>query len=390
MAKWLLGFALLCYTFSALGQSSTTINIDFKETPIKVVLQYLETEYGVKFSYKNEVIPDVQLTVAGSGWSLDQTLSEILQTTNLGYEIVQSKYVLLFPEEKAIEWNLCGRVLDRNTGEPLAFASISLQNGQNGTYTEESGKFTLSGFFSEQDTVLVSYVGYQGQQMTVAQLTRQPCKNIFLGLALFDFPKIIITEYLADGIDQSTSDGHISIRPEKMDMLPGLTEADVLQSIQLLPGVSSPNETASGIYIRGGTPDQNLILWDGIPMYHSGHFFGSISAFNPAVVDDVKVYRGGFGPQYGGRVSGVIDISSTEKIPEQISMGVGVNLTHGDVFAKIPLFKQKSALILSFRRSFTDIWQTPTFRQMAKKVFQGTKIGNTQEEAEEDENLDLT
>ena len=225
---------------------------------------------------------------------------------------------------------------------------------------------------------------------TLVEGVNLPCRNIFLGLALVDFPKIIITEYLADGIDQNSADAHISIKPEKMDMLPGLTEADVLQSIQLLPGVSSPNETASGIFIHGGTPDQNLILWDGIPIYHSGHFFGSISAFNPNVVDDVKVYRGGFGPQYGGRVSGVIDISSTDNIPEQISAGIGINLTHGDAFAKIPLFKQKAALILSFRRSFTDLWQTPTFKQMSKKVFQGTKIEDSQEEAEDDDNLDLT
>jgi hypothetical protein len=93
--------------------------------------------------------------------------------------------------------------------------------------------------------------------------------------------EVVIKEYLTTGISRENEDTAILVSPKKLGILPGLTEPDVLQSIQLLPGVQSPTETAAGIYIRGGTPDQNLVLWDGIKIYHSGHFFGTISAFNP-------------------------------------------------------------------------------------------------------------
>jgi len=131
--------------------------------------------------------------------------------------------------------------------------------------------------------------------------------------------------------------------------LPGLTEPDVLQSIQLLPGVQSPTETAAGIYIRGGTPDQNLVLWDGIKIYHSGHFFGTISAFNPYITEDVKLYKSGTKARYGNRISGVIDITSDYDIPEKIEGGFGSNMTHADAYLSATIGKS-SAVIISARR----------------------------------------
>ena len=184
--------------------------------------------------------------------------------------------------------------------------------------------------------------------------------------------EVLISEYLTTGVREG-QDKSIIVTPKELGILPGLTEPDVLQSIQLIPGIQSPSETASGLYVRGGTPDQNLILWDGIKMYSSGHFFGTISAFNPYITDEVKLFKGGTKAQYGNRVSSVIDISSDNKIPESTKGGLGFNMTHADAYLKTPL-SNKIALVVSGRRSFTEVFNTATFKNISKRVFQNTKI----------------
>lgn len=196
--------------------------------------------------------------------------------------------------------------------------------------------------------------------------------------------EVVIKEYLTTGINRENEDTSILVSPKKLGILPGLTEPDVLQSIQLLPGVQSPTETAAGIYIRGGTPDQNLVLWDGIKIYHSGHFFGTISAFNPYITEDIKLYKSGTKARYGNRISGVIDITSDHDIPKKIEGGFGSNMTHADAYLRAPIDKS-SAVIISARRSINDVFNTETFRNLAKRVFQDTKISDGNKVFEDDE-----
>ena len=196
--------------------------------------------------------------------------------------------------------------------------------------------------------------------------------------------EILIKEYVTMGISKENNDASISLSPKKLGILPGLTEPDVLQSLQLLPGVQSPTETASGLYIRGGTPDQNLILWDGIKMYYSGHFFGTISAFNPYITEDIKLYKNGTKARYGSRISGVIDITSDSDIPSKTEGGMGFNMTHADAFLKAPL-SDKVSLLVSARRSINDVFESQTFKNISKRVFQDTKISEGNKVFEDDQ-----
>ena len=207
-------------------------------------------------------------------------------------------------------------------------------------------------------------------------------KNIIIKKGVFD-PNVTITdldevlilnEYLTIGFDRTESDGSIKINPDDLGILPGLTEPDVLQGLQLLPGISSPTESASDLHIRGGTPDQNLVLWDGIKMYHQGHFFGLISAFNPYITESINVSRSGTSATYGDRISGVIDIRSSDKVHDSLTVGIGLNLIQADAFIKAPIVKNKLSLTASVRRSYSDVLNTITFKKMSNKVFQNTKV----------------
>lgn len=186
--------------------------------------------------------------------------------------------------------------------------------------------------------------------------------------------EVIISNYLTSGIIKF-NDGSIIIKPESFGILPGLIEPDVLQTIQALPGVLSTDETVSNINIRGGTHDQNLLLWDGIKMYQSGHFFGLISAFNPYTTKRINVYKNGTSAKYGDGISSVIDMQLPNEIDNEFKAGLGFNLINVDGFAKIPL-ANKSELQISSRRSVTDLILTPTYDQYFKRIFQDSDLTN--------------
>jgi hypothetical protein len=185
--------------------------------------------------------------------------------------------------------------------------------------------------------------------------------------------KVVIRSYLAKGIEKN-SQGTYKIYPSRLGILPGLTEPDVLESIQLLPGVLSPNETASGFFVRGGASDQNRLIWDGINIYHKGHLFGMISPLNPNVTSEIRFVNKGTHARYGERLSSVTNITSRTSINNQIKAEMGFNGVNADAILELPLIEDKLNIQASLRRSYTDVYETETFKQFANKVFESTKI----------------
>ncbi len=185
--------------------------------------------------------------------------------------------------------------------------------------------------------------------------------------------EVLIPNYIAKGISKKI-DGSYVVLPQKFGILPGLTEADVLQTMQQLPGIISIDETISNINVRGGTHDQNLFTWNGVRMFQTGHFFGLISAFSPMLTQEIKIYKNGTSAFLGESVSSAAVISTSEKL-EKSTFGFGVNLISAEFFAKIKA-SEKSSLTLSGRRSFTDLATTPTYRNYANRIFQNTVVTN--------------
>lgn len=190
---------------------------------------------------------------------------------------------------------------------------------------------------------------------------------------------IVVTEYLTSGFEKNKKDGSITLRPNKLGVLPGLTEPDILQSLQLLPGISSPEESAANLHIRGSTADHNLILYDGIKTYHQGHLFGMISPFNPYIVESVDIFRSGAKAKYGDRISGIIDIKSIEEIPQSITGGLGFNFLHSDAYIRLPVKKDKIGLQVSARNSINNVFKKPTFTAFRNKLFQNTIVEDNNE-----------
>lgn len=183
---------------------------------------------------------------------------------------------------------------------------------------------------------------------------------------------VIITKYLTRGI-QKKKDGSLVINSKKFGILPGLSDPDVIQVLQTLPGINSANENLNFLNIRGGTNDQNLILWNGIKMYHSAHFFGLISAYNPYFINQTQVTKNGTSSVYSDGVSGTIQMFTDDEINQKPSGSLGINLINQDGFIKIPIAK-KLAIHLSGRRSFTDYIQSKTYKNFIKKSLQNSDL----------------
>lgn len=190
-----------------------------------------------------------------------------------------------------------------------------------------------------------------------------------------ELEEIIIKNYLTKGITKKRQ-GFFVITPNQLDILPGLIEADIIESIQQLPGVSSLSETATGLAVRGGTSDQNRVMWDGINIYHGGHLFGMISAFNPNVSKKITFYNKGTNPRYGERVSSVINIETDDSVTKQLKTSYSINGTNSDFVIDVPLLKNKLSTQFSVRKSYVNTIQTVTFKRLANKVFQNTKFQN--------------
>lgn len=183
---------------------------------------------------------------------------------------------------------------------------------------------------------------------------------------------IVISNYLTRGISK-TNNGTIEADTKAFDILPGLIEPDVLQIVQNLPGINSVDERISNINVRGGTNDQNLILYEGIRMYQTGHFFGLISAFNPYLSEDITISKNGTSAKFGNAVSSTISIKNSDKLGEKISGGIGGNLLSVDGFAKIPLSK-KTELQFAARRSYTDIIVSKTYDTYFDRIFRDSEL----------------
>ncbi|CAM1341707.1 TonB-dependent receptor domain-containing protein [Tenacibaculum amylolyticum] len=347
--------------------STLLISQQEQKKTLKEILTTIEKSFNIKFSFSEEVI-EGKVIELNNEKSLSAILARIETKTGLEIKKISNRYYTIAQKPNQ---TICGYVYDIATGLPLENVTI-IADGK-GVGTNEKGFFTLKNV-NPSEIIKISYVGYTSAEKKVSEINNINCERIYIGETLDLLKEVIISSYLTNGVVKKT-DGSITLIPRKQGILPGLTEADVLLSTQQLPGIQSPIENAAGIHIRGGTPDQNLILFDGIKLYNTSHFFGSISAFNPYIVDNVTVYKNASNAKYGNHIAGVIDIKTMSDIPEKTSFGAGFNFTTADVNTTIPIDK-KLGIQFSFRRSISDILNTPTFDKLSQKVFQNTIIAD--------------
>jgi hypothetical protein len=251
-----------------------------------------------------------------------------------------------------------GYVSDYSTGEKLIGANIYEPTLKVGTTSNLYGFYSITLSSSDSIHIVFKYIGYQPQFFSL-----KPDKDIVLNIKLqpsIDLKALEVIESRTEKIEERSQMSVIEIPISQIKSIPALLgEVDVLKSLQLLPGVQSGGEGSSGIYVRGGGPDQNLILLDGAPVYNASHLFGFFSVFNADAIRNVQLTKGGFPARYGGRLSSVIEINMKEGNSQKIKGEGSVGIIASRLTLEGPIIKDKTSFIVSGRRTYIDILTKP-------------------------------
>ncbi len=249
-----------------------------------------------------------------------------------------------------------GIIEDGSSGETLIGASVFIPQTSQSTVTNEYGYYGLSVPRSEDTLQLViSYIGFQEKTILIVPNSNQKI-NISLGEEEITLGEVeIVANTVRDQV-RSTQMSVEQIAVSQAKVIPALLgEVDIIKTIQLKPGISSGSEGSTGLFVRGGNVDQNLILLDEAIVYNADHLFGFFSVFNADALKDVKVYKGGFPAQYGGRLSSVIDVRLKEGNKKKFQGSGGLGLISSRLTLEGPIQKDKSSFIVSGRRTYVDL-----------------------------------
>lgn len=315
------------------------------QTGLRDGMALLEEKFGVHFVYDASLPLEKQGGRADAA-TLEQALRQLFWGSDIGFEL-KGDHVIL---RKISRLTISGLITDAATGETLIGAGAT--SGKHGTVSNSFGFYSLT-IPGEKDRVDVtfSYVGYLPKTLTIPA-GRDTTVHVRLvpGASL---EEAVVTAPRESGI-ASTRMGAIEVPVAAVKSVPALFgEADVLKTIQLLPGVQGGTEGFSGLYVRGGGPDENLLLLDGIPLYHAEHMLGIFSVFQPEAVKKVTLYKGSFPARYGGRISGIVDVRTNDGNLYETHGSVGVSMIGEKLHIEGPVWKGKTSYSLSARGMHT-------------------------------------
>ena len=247
---------------------------------------------------------------------------------------------------------ISGNVTDSENGEPLIGASIRLSDSTRNTTTNAEGKFTLS----MKPGVYLMTIGYVNYDDFTIDLSAYD--NGTLDIKLEESPRVLDEVVIQDRAERDVTTsriGQIQVSIADIKRAPSiLGEADLVKSVQTLPGVTTVGEAAAGFNVRGGSADQNLVLYDGMPVFNSSHAFGFLSSFNPHAVRNVSFYRAGIPAEFGGRISSVLDIRSKEGSYEKWGGNAGIGIITGNLMVNGPIKKDKTSVLAAIRSTYSD------------------------------------
>ena len=265
----------------------------------------------------------------------------------------------------AQKYTISGYVKDNASGEDMIGASILIKELNKGTITNTYGYYSIS-VEKGTYTLVISFLGYADIVKKIV-LDKNISLNFSVEETALTTEEVIISAERTDKNVRDNSIGAIKLPMESIKKLPAfMGEVDILKSIQLLPGVSSAGEGNGGFYVRGGGPDQNLVLLDGATVYNASHLFGFFSVFNADAIKDVNLIKGGMPAKYGGRLSSVLDISMKEGNNKKLEVEGGIGNIASRLTIQGPIVKNKASFIVSGRRTYIDVLMEPFVKDDAK------------------------
>lgn len=341
-------------------------------------LQDISKEYNIQFVYDREKFKGIRYTEHPVNMSLEKVLKSMCKPNKLKFFVSEQGLVYVvekwyqqgmetLDEEKTYmqaaqktNIQMTGRVVDKFSLESLPFVTVAVMGVSTGTISNVDGNFTLKNIPTDTSTIVFTYIGYKKKEIYLNPKSMLKDVMISMEQEALMLDEVDVTAEIQDVLQVSRQQaGIFKMSPAKLQTLPNLGEKDILRSFQLMPGISAANENSSGLYVRGGTPDQVLVLYDGFTVYNVEHMFGFFSAFNSNAIKDVQLFKGGFDAKYGGRLSSVVEITGKDGNQKGFNMAADISLMSVNGFIELPV-SDKLTATFSGRRS----WQSPLYQKM--------------------------
>ena len=365
-----LSLASICQAQTSSPVLEQTIRVSPAATTLGKVLAQIRQQTSLTFSYSNDVVdleqkvnlPDHPLTVK-------QALDALLVLNGLAYVVIDRQIIIRKNRSKprspqsAAYFTLSGYIKEKSSGERLAGVSVYAPALQQGISTNAYGFYSLSLPASPWLEVVVSSVGYQSRRQVI-NLDQDRILNLELAPSVQVLEEVRVNDRVSDRAQMSS----ITIPIQQIKQVPALLgEKDVLKVLQLMPGVQKGREGSAGLYVRGGGPDQNLILLDEAVVYNANHLFGFFSLFNGDALQRVELTKGGFPARFGGRLSSVVEMNLKEGSKEKWQGEAGIGLIASRLTLEGPLSKsKKGSFLLSGRRTYLDALASPLISAQSK------------------------
>ncbi len=341
------------FSCTLVGQSTHVFVEKFQNTPLEQAFDILAKKHNLKFSYENLTVANIRVSKKINAKDLPAALTQLLAGLGLEYHITGTGQILVRKALSDAELSVSevkikvprkvnGILMDAWTQQPLAYGHVLCGQGD-GVISDENGRFELTledgGATTE---VAVQYLGYQTRKTWITPGTEPLDLKIKLTPKVEQLKGMTVTARLPAMSNKLLEDATV-LHGKSLQRLPAFVNgADVMRSLQYLPGVSAHDDLSADLNIRGGSGDENLIILDGITLYNVTHYFGIFSIVNPQMVDEVKVYKNAFPAEYGGRTSAVVDIRSAQRSQgnTEAQAIADVNLMTSSVLLDVPLGKQ--------------------------------------------------
>ena len=339
-------FLLATIATSLAQENLPQVGYSGEDESLQVIIHTIEQQTGYSFAYNETIRLDRKKSLRFENLPLKDALNRIFEKTGIQWTIKGKHIILQNAGRKA---TVSGYIIDSRTGETLIGANIYESINKRGTLSNNYGYFTFS-HTNESTSLEISYVGYQTQVLELIP-GKDSLVRIYMEPAGY-LPEVLVTE---NAKPFTSASGFIELSREQIKNTPAVFgETDVLKTIQLLPGVQAAVEGTSGIYVRGGGADQNLILLDGVNVYNTSHFYGIFSIFNGDAVKKVSLHKGSFPARFGGRLSSVVDIRLKDGDMKNFHGSVGIGLLSATLNLEGPIVKDRTSFNISARRSYAD------------------------------------
>ncbi|MBN2013200.1 TonB-dependent receptor [candidate division KSB1 bacterium] len=316
--------------------------------PLDVALKKIQTQCNVEFIYDSKLKMDPDISCSIQNRPLPEALAILLQNTDISFHLFPPKSVVFYSAQDSLR-KLSGIVVDKSNQMVLPQANIILKGTDKGTSTDYTGHFELHNVSSQLCTLQVCYMGYQSRDIPTYNLNSHPIKIELMQNSLRTEPVTIQGDRLPL-IGVVNNFGNIQFVPLLLKFLPSTTNNDILHTLQFLPGTKNIFDQLDGLYVQGGTPDQNLVLFDGIPVFRSEHLWGYMNVFNPSAVKKISLLKAGYPVKYGDKLSSVIELEGDIGQPGKVNIGIGADVFSSNGFIQLPITSKLQAA-LSVRRS---------------------------------------